>query len=83
MRQGFGGDYRMLRNKCVKLVRRDRMQTAVKKISEASNKQAAAWRLADSTLKRGNTERLPLLKCCKSDSEMMMMYQVYFPTHIE
>ena len=54
------------------------MQTAVKKISEASNKQAAAWRLADSTLKRGNTERLPLLKCCKSDSEMMMMYQVYF-----
>ena len=26
-RQGFGGDYKMLRNKCVKLVRRDRMQT--------------------------------------------------------
>ena len=43
----------MLRNKCVKLVRRDRMQTAMKKMSESSNKEAAAWRLADSTLKRG------------------------------
>ena len=34
-RQGYGGDYKMLRNKCVKLVRRDRMQTAMKKMSEA------------------------------------------------
>ena len=68
-RQGQGGDYKMLRNKCVKLVRRDRMQTAMKRLSEASNQQAAAWRLADSTLKRDNSERLPLLKNCKSDVE--------------
>ena len=84
-RAGFGGDFRMLRNKCVKLVRRDRMQTAVKKMSEAPNKQAAAWRLADSVLKRGNTEQLPLLKGCQSDAQCanecnkfflkMMMYQ--------
>ena len=53
----------MLRNKCVKLVRRDRMQTAMKKTSEASNQQAAAWRLADSILvcSLGEwSERLPL-----------------------
>ena len=61
-RQGLGGDYKMLRNKCVKLVRRDRMQTAMKQLTEASNQQAAAWHLADSVLKRGNTEKLPLLK---------------------
>ena len=56
-RQGLGGVLKMLRNKCVKLVRRDCMQTAMKKMSEASNPQAAALRLADSVLKRGNTER--------------------------
>ena len=68
-RQGLGGDYKMLRNRCVKLVRRDRMQTALKKMSEASNRQAAAWRLADSMLKRGNTERLPVLKGCRTDTD--------------
>ena len=30
-RKGLGGDYKMLRNKCVKLVRRDLMRTAMKK----------------------------------------------------
>ena len=59
----------MLRNKCVKLVRRNRMQTAMKKMSEASNRQAAAWRLADSVLKRGNAEKLPMLKGCKTDAD--------------
>ena len=77
-RQGLGGDYKMLRNKCVKLVRRDRMQTAMKKMSEASNRQAAAWRLADSVLRRGNTERLPLLKSCKSDVECAEECNKYF-----
>ena len=39
-----GGDYKMLRNKCVKLVHRDRMHTAVQTLSGAPDKQAAAWR---------------------------------------
>ena len=82
-RQGLGGDYRMLRNKCVKLVRRDRMQTAMKKMSEASNKQAAAWRLAVSTLKRGTTERLPLLKNCKSDAESATECNKFFMQKVE
>ena len=34
-RQGHGGDYKMLRNKCVKLVRRDRMRTAMKQLTES------------------------------------------------
>ena len=82
-RQGFGGDYRMLRNKCVKLVRRDRMQTAVKKMSEASNKQAAAWKLADSMLKRGNTEKLPLLQGCKSDAQCASECNSFFMQKVE
>ena len=45
-RLGGGGDYKMLRNKCVKLVHRDRMRTAVQTIEGAPDKQAAAWRLA-------------------------------------
>ena len=82
-RQGYGGDFKMLRNKCVKLVRRDRMQTAMKKISEASNRQAAAWRLADSVLKRGNTERLPLLKGCKSDADCATECNKFFMQKVE
>ena len=68
----------MLRNKCVKLVRRDRMQTAMKKLTEASNRQAAAWRFADSMLKRGNTERLPLLRGSKSDAECASACNEFF-----
>ena len=82
-RQGFGGDYKMLRNKCVKLVRRDRMQTAMKKMSEASNRQAAAWRLADSMLKRGNTEKLPSLMGCKSDAECAAACNEFFLQKVE
>ena len=82
-RQGFGGDYKMLRNKCVKLVRRDRMQTAMKKMSEASNRQAAAWRLADSVLKRGGTDRLPLLRDCKSDAECAEKCNDFFLQKVE
>ena len=77
-RQGLGGDY-----KCVKLVRRDRMQTAVKKMSAASNRQAAAWRLADSMLKRGNTEKLPLLKGCSSDSQCAAKCNSFFLQKVE
>ena len=82
-RQGYGGDYRMLRNKCVKLVRRDRMQTAMKKMSESSNRQAAAWRLADSMLKRGNTEKLPLLRGHKSDAECAAACNEFFMHKVE
>ena len=38
-RQGYGGDYKMLRNKCVKLVRRDRMRTAMKKRPRIGKRQ--------------------------------------------
>ena len=82
-RQGFGGDFKMLRNKCVKLVRRDRMQTAVKKMSQASDQQAAAWRLADSMLKRGNKDKLPLLKNCKSDVESAAKCNEFFLQKVE
>ena len=82
-RLGLGGDYRMLRNKCVKLVRRDRMRTAMKKMSNSSNKQAAAWRLADSTLKRGSTERHPLLRNCRSDAESATQCNQFFLQKIE
>ena len=71
----------MLRNKCVKLVRRDRMQTAVKKMSEASNRQAAAWRLADSVLK--STEKLPLLKGCSSASQCAAQCYDFFLQKVE
>ena len=81
-RQG-GGDFKMLRNKCVKLVRRDRMQTAMKKMAEASNQQAAAWRLADSVLKRGNTEKLPLLKGCKTEADCAIECNKFFLEKVE
>ena len=52
-------------------------------MSEASNKQAAAWRLADSMLKRGNTEKLPTLKGCKSDVECATACNNFFMEKIE
>ena len=54
------------------------MQTAMKKLTEASNRQAAAWRFADSMLKRGNTERLPLLRGSKSDAECASACNEFF-----
>ena len=64
-RQGHGGDYKMLRNKCVKLVRRDRMQTALKKMSESSN------RLETVQISSGSRQRrqASLLGGCRSDVE--------------
>ena len=77
-RQGGGGDYKMLRNKCVKLVRRDRMQTALQTLTDAPNKQAAAWRLAGSVLSRGQTGDLPQLKGCRTDQESATMCNSFF-----
>ena len=52
-------------------------------MAEASNRQAAAWRLADSMLKRGNTERLPLLKSCKSDAECAAESNKFFMQKVD
>ena len=54
------------------------MQTAMKKMSEAPNRQAAAWTLADSVLKRGNTEKLPLLKAFQSDADCASRCNEFF-----
>ena len=78
-----GGDYKMLRNKCVKLVRRDRMSTAVQALSGAPDKQAAAWRLAASVLSRGQTGKLPLLKDCTSDEECANQCNSFFIEKVE
>ena len=59
------------------------MQTAMKKLTEASNRQAAAWRLADSVLKRGNTEALPQLKGCTSDTESATECNKFFMQKVE
>ena len=59
------------------------MQTAMKKMAEASNQQAAAWRLADSVLKRGNTEKLPLLKGCKTEADCAIECNKFFLEKVE
>ena len=68
----------MLRNKCVKLVRRDRMQTALQTLSGAPDRQAAAWRLAASVLNRGQTGKLPQLKDCSNDEECATKCNSFF-----
>ena len=45
--------------------------------------QAAAWRLADSVLKRGNTEKLPLLRGSKSDAECAAACNEFFLQKVE
>ena len=55
----------------------------LKKISEATNRQAAAWRLADSVLKRGNTEKLPSLRGCQSDAECAATCNEFFLQKVE
>ena len=59
------------------------MQTAQKKMSQASDQQAAAWRLADSMLKRGNKEKLPLLKDCQSDVDCAAKCNEFFLQKVE
>lgn len=66
-RKGKTSQYKALRNKACRLVKKDRIRTACKRLQKAGNPQAAAWKLARAVLKP--PERRPLLADTKSEEE--------------
>ena len=69
--------YRTLRNKCVRLTKRDRIVTARHKLLSSNATAGAAWSLARSHLSQ-NQETLPLLTGCTSNEDSATLANNYF-----
>ena len=61
------GQFKVLRNRAVSMVKKDRMLTAATTLQNAKNKQTAAWKLANNILKPKSD--LPLLADTKSNEQ--------------
>ena len=73
----WDNEYRILRNKCVRLIKRDRILTSKRKIEEANCSQEAAWSLTKSLMKSGDSS-LSNLSGCNSDKESANKANNYF-----
>ena len=74
---GKKGEYKALRNKAVRLVRRDRVQTIEKKLKLARNPEAESWRLAKSLVTTSSTT-LPLLHGSRTNSESAKLVNQFY-----
>ena len=73
--------YRSLRNRAARLVRRDRMRTAVRTLQESGDRHAGAWKLARSLLSPKTP--LPLLENASSDLEAAEAQSCFYVAKVE
>ena len=73
--------YRSLRNRAARLVRRDRMTTAVRALKESDDRHASAWKLARMLLSPKTP--LPLPEGASSDLEAAEAQSRYYVNKIE
>lgn len=75
------GQFRSLRNHAVKLLKRDRMKSLLKVMSSATDRQATAWRLANSILKP--ERQLPILRKTNSNQESANLLNSFYIEKID
>ena len=74
---GRRSEYKMLRNRVVKLVRRDRLRTIRNKIKASQDPSAEAWRIAKSIVSKTSSE-LPVLGGLCGDEESAEHINQYY-----
>ena len=74
--KGPRGQFRVLRNKANRLMKRDKIQTAMKDITQAKCRSSMAWDICKRYLQSHRS--LPLLQDCNTDHESAELCNKYF-----